>query len=346
MLTKLTLLSAVVAVSLAGLLPIYQQAPVLKVGQPVSQEIYQQFSEFKKIHGKSYASPEEELARFGIFHENLKFIAAHNARHAEGLETFTVGVNRFADMTNEEYVQWLGAPQEARFGNASTYLSPSNLAALPAEVDWRSKGLVTPVKDQGQCGSCWSFSATGALEGQHKKKTGKLVSLSEQNLVDCAGSKYGNYGCNGGWPYQAYDYVKANHGIDTEASYKYTAHDGSCKFKSDSVGATLTGYTKLPATEDRLQEAVANIGPVSVCIDASHMSFQLYSGGVYNEKSCSSSRLDHAVLAVGYGTENGQAYWLVKNSWNTNWGDKGYIKMSRNKSNQCGIASAAVYPLV
>jgi cathepsin L len=319
----------------------------MAVGQLVDFAVHTQFDQFKQLYNKQYASPEEELARFGTFKNALQFIAEHNARFHEGQETFRVGVNQFADWTNEEYFRWLGAPQEARFGEASTYLSPSALGALPDTVDWRTKGYVTPVKDQGQCGSCWSFSATGALEGQHFKKSGKLVSLSEQNLVDCATAKYGNYGCNGGWPFQAYDYIKDNGGIDTEQSYPYEARDDQCRFKNSNVGATLTGYTKLPAgSEDRLQEAVANVGPVSVCIDASHMSFQLYQSGVYNEQSCSSQRLDHAVLAVGYGAENGKDYWLVKNSWSTSWGEKGYIKMTRNHNNQCGIATAAVYPLV
>jgi cathepsin L len=333
-----------VLVLLAGL-ALSQSAPATTVDKEAVQV---QFNQFKTMFNKKYVDAVEEEKRRALFEETLMFIAEHNEKYSQGLVTYDVGVNQFADWSPEEFKVWLGKAQTAPdMPNAATFLTPNNVN-LPASVDWRTKGYVTPVKDQGQCGSCWSFSATGALEGQHFHKTGKLVSLSEQNLVDCAGSKYGNFGCNGGWPFQAYDYVKANNGIDTEASYPYEARNDQCRYKSNSIGATLTGYTKIaPGSEDRLQQAVGTIGPVSICIDASHRSFQSYKSGVYNEPACSSSQLDHAVLAVGYGSDpRGGDYWLVKNSWATTWGEQGYIRMSRNKNNQCGVATAPVYPIV
>jgi len=215
-------------------------------------------------------------------------------------------------------------------------------------VDWREKGVVTGVKNQEQCGSCWAFSATGAVEGAWAIKYGakKLVSLSEQNLIDCSGD-YGNYGCDGGLMDNAFEYIFQNRGIDTEDSYPYTGVDGSCKYSANSVGASVYSYADVnPGSERELTNAIGTAGPVSVAIDASQASFQFYSSGVYFEPSCSSYQLDHGVLAVGYGSQNSQDFYIVKNSWGPEWGSNGYILMARNKHNNCGIASAASYPLV
>jgi len=215
--------------------------------------------------------------------------------------------------------------------------------SLPAEVDWTKAGWVTPVKNQGKCGSCWSFSATGALEGQNFNKTKVLVSLSEQNLIDCSTA---NYGCNGGVTDYAFQYVEGNNGIDTEAAYPYTGQQGSCHYSAANSAASCSGFVDLPSGDEQaLQRAVATIGPISVAIDASFFLFQMYHSGIYWNPFCSSTKLDHAVLVVGYGNYNGRPYWLVKNSWGTGWGQQGYVMMARNHGNMCGIATSASYPV-
>jgi len=295
-------------------------------------------------YGKQYSGEVEELRRHVTWQANKKYVDMHN----ENADKFgyRLEMNKFGDLDAGEFANIYNGYRSRRRSSNTTAKFVATGAQLPDEVDWRTKGCVTGVKNQGQCGSCWAFSATGSLEGQHQLKTGNLVSLSEQNLVDCSG-KYGNDGCNGGLMDDAFEYIKANHGIDTEASYPYVARDERCRFNPSNVGATDTGYVDIQHDdENALQEASATIGPISVAIDASHPSFQMYSGGVYYESSCSSTQLDHGVLVVGYGTYNGEAYWLVKNSWGTDWGMKGYIMMSRNRDNNCGIASEASYPTV
>ncbi|XP_055946887.1 procathepsin L-like [Argiope bruennichi] len=309
-------------------------------------ELNEHWENFKRVFGKSY-NGKEEVARRMIWERRVADVMRHNLRYDLGFHSFRKGINEFSDMEHEEFVRTFNGfrRQVDKQNNASSWISPFNVA-IPDTVDWRDQGLVTPVKNQQQCGSCWAFSTTGSLEGQHKKKTGQLVSLSEQNLVDCSGPE-GNQGCEGGLMDQAFQYIKDNKGIDTEDSYPYTAEDGTCRFKKSAVGATVTGYVDIPTgDEEALKKAVATVGPISVAIDASHDSFQTYQDGIYDEPECSSDALDHGVLVVGYGTEDGSDYWLVKNSWGTTWGIKGYIKMSRNKNNQCGIATQASYPLV
>jgi len=299
------------------------------------------FVSWMQQYQKSYTSSEFG-SRFNAFMDNMDFVREWNSNPV----AHRVELNQFADITNEEYQQiYLGThitvPQSA-FETFDGVLPQATV------VDWRTKGYVTAVKDQGQCGSCWSFSATGSTEGAHFKATNNLVGLSEQNLMDCSTS-YGNQGCNGGLMDSAFKYIIANKGLDSESSYPYTAKDGpSCRYAPANNAATLKDFKDVAkGSEDALLTAVHDIGPVSVAIDASKNSFQLYKSGVYYEPSCSSSRLDHGVLAIGYGTDdsNNADYWLVKNSWGVNWGQQGYIWMARNRNNNCGIATAASYPL-
>ena len=306
---------------------------------------------WKTWHGKNY-HPKEESWRRMVWEKNLKMIELHNLDYTLGKHTFSLGMNHFGDMTNDEFRAIMNGykPKADRKLRGSMFLEP-NFFTAPKSVDWREHGYVTPVKDQGACGSCWAFSTTGALEGQHFRQTGKLVSLSEQNLVDCSRPE-GNEGCSGGLMDQAFQYVLDNQGIDSEESYPYIAKDDqNCTYDPQYNSANDTGFTDIEKGNERaLMKAVASVGPVSVAIDAGHTSFQFYQTGVYVEPDCSSEELDHGVLVVGYGfegaEENGKKYWIIKNSWSEKWGQKGYIFMAKDKHNQCGVATAASYPLV
>ncbi|PAA90146.1 hypothetical protein BOX15_Mlig031636g2, partial [Macrostomum lignano] len=323
-------------------------------GLKLYRKVGDQWEAFKAAFKRVYSDAKEELERLEIFAANIALINKHNEAADLGKKSYRLGVNQFADLNNSEFRRifngFAGIKSRNRVRGAITYLSPATADALklPETVDWREKGAVTPVKDQGQCGSCWSFSATGALEGQHFRRTGQLVSLSEQQLVDCSAS-FGNAGCNGGLMDDAFQYAR-QYGLETEASYPYVAEqEPVCRFNTSLVVANCTGFVDVPpGSEAKLQEAVANFGPVSVAIDASHHSFQLYRSGVYDEPACSPSNLDHGVLLVGYGTDRASRakYWLVKNSWNSHWGEAGYVRIARDKGNMCGVASSASYPTV
>jgi len=264
----------------------------------------------------------------------------------------TLAVNQFADMTDAEYRRMV--PKFKKPANYTVYEihpKPQNIASLPSALDWRAKGAVTDVKDQASCGSCWSFGAIGSLEGVSYLATKKLVRMSEQQLVDCSrGQKYAdNQGCDGGFSDGGFQWIIDNQGVSTEAEYKYLGQNGYCDPSKKSSGIKLSKFVDVSSgSEAALQDAISHVGPVAVAIDASQPTFRFYASGVYDEPNCKNdvSDLDHSVLAVGYGTENGSDYWIVKNSWSTHWGDAGYIKMSRNKGNQCGIASQASYPVL
>ncbi|XP_077486542.1 cathepsin L-like peptidase [Amblyomma americanum] len=314
-----------------------------------NEDLQAEWKEFKAKYGRKYKSSAEEKEKYQIFADNHKYITSHNKNFANGLSSFELGINEYSDMRPDEIVKTMNGYRGKRTRRGgSTYVPPADLndSSLPQTVDWRTKGAVTPVKNQGHCQSCWAFSATGSLEGHHFLKTRTLVSLSEQNLVDCSG-KFHNVGCHGGRPDNSFKYIKANKGIDTEKSYPYVAKNQNCTFKKKDVGATCTGYKEIKeGSEADLKMAVATVGPISVAIDATHESFHSYKRGVYYEPKCSKEHLDHAVLLVGYGVKDGQKYWLVKNSWGKSFGQNGYILMARDKDNHCGIATDAVYPLV
>ncbi|XP_061838845.1 cathepsin S-like [Nerophis lumbriciformis] len=300
---------------------------------------------WKKTHGKWYRGEPEERHRRGLWEKNLMMITLHNLEASMGAHSFQLGMNTLGDMTPDEIRQSLASltpPPEPQRQSESMWSSVN----VPASVDWRDKGWVTRVKNQGACGSCWAFSAVGALEGQLARTTGRLVDLSPQNLMDCSG-KYGNRGCNGGFTARAFQYVIDNQGIDSDASYPYTGRQGKgCLYSPAHRAANCSARHFLPrGDEDTLQRVVAALGPISVSIDASGRKFAFYKSGVYDDASCT-QKTNHAVLVVGYGTLNGEDYWLVKNSWGLKFGEEGYIRMARNKNNQCGIALFACYPVI
>jgi cathepsin L len=297
------------------------------------------FSNWMHEQGKAYTAEEFQI-RFSVFKSNMDYVRDWNAAGSSTV----LGLTSLADLTNDEYQRiYLGTHFDGTERLRNARVAPP-AGPLADTVNWVDKGAVTGIKNQGQCGSCWSFSTTGSTEGVHFLATGNLVSLSEQNLMDCS-IAYGNEGCNGGLMDSAFRYIIANRGIDTEASYPYTAMSSSnCQYRAADSGATIANYVDVASGSEAALATAANKNPVSVAIDASHNSFQLYMSGIYYEPACSTSSLDHGVLVVGYGTSTAD-YWLVKNSWGTSWGMAGYIQMSRNRGNNCGISTMASYPI-
>ncbi|KAM7421571.1 hypothetical protein PAMA_015620 [Pampus argenteus] len=305
-----------------------------------------QWEEWKVTHRKEYNGLDEEGIRRSIWEKNMRMIEAHNQEAALGMHSYEMGMNHLGDMTSEEVVEKMTGLQVPMNSERSfTMALDDTVTRLPKSIDYRKKGMVTPVKNQGSCGSCWAFSSAGALEGQLAKKMGQLRDLSPQNLVDCVTE---NDGCGGGYMTNAFKYVQENGGIDSEESYPYIGQDESCQYNSSGMAAMCKGYKEIPVGDEHaLAVALFKVGPVSVGIDATLSSFMFYQRGVYYDRNCNKDDINHAVLAVGYGvTTKGKKYWIVKNSWSESWGKKGYILMARNRGNMCGIANLASYPIM
>nr|XP_060640291.1 digestive cysteine proteinase 1-like [Anolis sagrei ordinatus] len=302
------------------------------------------FHHYRKKYKKTYISEQEIEQRANTFIHNMRFVHSKNRANL----SFKLTLNHLADHTPEELAAMKGLLEDKTPNDGEPFpLELYSSIILPESLDWRLYGAVTPVKDQAMCGSCWSFAATGTLEGALFLQTGKLTALSQQALMDCSWG-FGNFGCDGGLAWRAFKWAKEHGGVPSTESYgPYSGQNGYCHYNQSEFLGNVSGYVSIPyGNIMALKQAVVKNGPIAVSIHASPKSFMFYANGVYYDSECgNSTTLNHGVLVVGYGVLQGQPYWLIKNSWSTFWGNDGYILLSM-KDNNCGVANAALYPIL
>ncbi|XP_030554227.1 cathepsin L1 [Drosophila novamexicana] len=312
------------------------------------------FDDFLRQTGKVYPDEREREFRESIFAAKKSLVDLSNSR----VSSYRLNINTLADMTRKEVATLLGSKistqgeeltaRHINFVPATTALSDN----LPESFDWREKGGVTPAGFQGVgCGSCWSFATTGALEGHLFRRTGVLVPLSQQNLMDCA-DDYGNMGCDGGFQEYGFEYIR-DHGITLANKYPYEQVEMECR-QNETAGrypresiVKIRDYARIdPGDEQKMKQVIATLGPLACSMNAGAISFEQYDGGIYEDEECNQDEVNHSVVVVGYGTENGRDYWIIKNSYSQNWGEAGFMRLPRNAGSFCGIASECSYPIL
>ncbi|XP_047074147.1 senescence-specific cysteine protease SAG39-like [Lolium rigidum] len=315
----------------------------------------ERYEKWMAEHGRTYKNSAEKARRFEVFKSNAHFIDSYNAAAGPGAKSRPgLTTNNFADLTEAEfnniYIRRRSLPRPPSVVETGFMYGNVCLSHIPASIDWREKGAVTPVKDQGSCGCCWAFSAVAAVEGIHQIKTQNLTSLSEQQLMDCS-TGANNRGCNLGDMDEAFRHIVHSGGLTTEEAYGYEAKQSTCRSSGKQAAAQIRGFQYVPPlNETALLLAVAH-QPVSIALDGNNTAFRFFDGtGIFGaaDEQCT-TELNHAVTAVGYGTdENGSKYWLMKNSWGSRWADKGYVKIARDVASNtglCGLAMQASYPV-
>ncbi|XP_018044041.1 PREDICTED: digestive cysteine proteinase 3 [Atta colombica] len=322
---------------------IYTFNPMREFIHNYEDHLHEAFDKFKKIYNKNYRDDLDHMYRKDLFRQNIRFIHSINRANLG----YQLEINHLVDRSDFELKALRGKQYTPGYNGGASFPHDieKEIIDIPDSIDWRLYGAVTPVKDQSVCGSCWSFATTGAVEGAYYMKYNKLVRLSQQALIDCSWG-FGNNGCDGGEDFRSYQWIMKHGGLPLEEDYGgYLGQDGYCHINNVTLTAKITGFVNVtPRSVEALKIAIAKHGPISIAIDASHKTFSFYSHGVYYDSACGNTedKLDHAVLAVGYGTMNGKGYWLIKNSWSNYWGNDGYILMTQ-KDDNCGVLFAPTY---
>lgn len=311
---------------------------------------------FKSTFPKLYETPLEEANRENIFWQSLETISRHNYEFRRGRKTFRMGINQFTDMPFEEFAAMYTLNdslasvlkekvKNLKFQPIQVFTDKKFKGVLPESLDWRQRGAVTAVEDQRHCGSCYAFSALAAVESHYFIHRGELPDLSVQEILDCPEDSYMTFKCSGGTVFKVFDYVR-DHGVSSKVAYPYEGKIGQCRKRESLIKGEVRGYGYVDANDNdqAMEKALVDIGPIAIAMNIKYETFMRYSGGIYFE-DCE-GKINHGVLLVGYGTENGQDYWIIKNSFGDKWGENGFFRLARGKGDTCGIFQAPIYPVM